>query len=384
LDTVEEVKRRLESGDDLEARDCWERTPMLLSLMSRDIEKARLILASGGSLTDQGRCGMTSPMYPIEVDDPAMLKWLLKQGADADPVENFGDTPLRPAAESGSAECLRILVEAGANVNDEGPYGSTISSSASLECARILAEAGANIAEIHRTVRDEITRVRRTDSIDCTQEEYHAAKYRIFGNANPQRMNFPFWKAMVACGDSGYGARKHFDNGQAHDEPVWCFQRMGQSFTELPDGRVIEIAGEHEDFYDPDFCIYNDVTVHHGDGTFDIYGYPREVFPPTDFHTATLVGDSIYVIGSLGYDTDRKHGTTQVFRLDIHSLMIERIDTNGESPGWISHHKARLLDNGIEVTGGEILCLVDSNETSEYNRGFFMLNLDTLTWSKSN
>jgi hypothetical protein len=27
-----------------------------------------------------------------------------------------------------------------------------------------------------------------------------------------------------------------------------------------------------------------------------VYGYPESVFPPTDFHTATLVGEFIYVI----------------------------------------------------------------------------------------
>ena len=35
----------------------------------------------------------------------------------------------------------------------------------------------------------------------------------------------------------------------------------GRSTVWLPDGRVVLIAGEHEDSYDPDFCIYNDVVV---------------------------------------------------------------------------------------------------------------------------
>jgi hypothetical protein len=42
-------------------------------------------------------------------------------------------------------------------------------------------------------------------------------------------------------------------------------------------------GGEHEDFYDPDFCIYNDVFVHERDGSVAIYGYPESVFPPTDY-----------------------------------------------------------------------------------------------------
>jgi hypothetical protein len=76
---------------------------------------------------------------------------------------------------------------------------------------------------------------------------------------------------------------------------------------ELPPGRVIEIPGEHEGFYDTNFCIFNDVIVHRGDGSFDIYGCPLDIFPPTDFHTATLVGNSIYIIGSLGYRGARRY-----------------------------------------------------------------------------
>ena len=45
------------------------------------------------------------------------------------------------------------------------------------------------------------------------------------------------------------------------EQPFWSWQRFGRTSTALPDGRVIHIAGEHEDFYDPDFCIYNDVMV---------------------------------------------------------------------------------------------------------------------------
>src|SRR5262245_20211093 len=102
-------------------------------------------------------------------------------------------------------------------------------------------------------------------------------------------MNNAFWEAMVHSRVSGYQAASDLGLPAITRPPVWCFQRFGQSITQLPDGRIIEIGGEHEDHYDPDFCIYNDVVVHRGDGAFDIFGYPEDVFPPTDFHTATLV-----------------------------------------------------------------------------------------------
>ena len=41
--------------------------------------------------------------------------------------------------------------------------------------------------------------------------------------------------------------------------PFWSFDRYGMSVTHLEDGRIILIGGEHEDYYDPYFFIYNDV-----------------------------------------------------------------------------------------------------------------------------
>ena len=82
----------------------------------------------------------------------------------------------------------------------------------------------------------------------------------IRGTANPSLMDKPFWKYMVRHGGDAYSARMSFVQGgdpYVDDEPVWSFQHFGATRTKLPDGRIVCIAGEHEDFYDPDFYIYN-------------------------------------------------------------------------------------------------------------------------------
>ena len=69
-----------------------------------------------------------------------------------------------------------------------------------------------------------------------------------FGTENPQRMNNPLWEWLVKTrldadfAEDSFGYPSSFDAG-----PAWCFARLGQSVTPLPDGRVILIAGEHED-----------------------------------------------------------------------------------------------------------------------------------------
>ncbi len=75
---------------------------------------------------------------------------------------------------------------------------------------------------------------------------------------------------------SGYGPWRVRDLFYAPpspaEGPVWTFDRMGQTRTELPDGRLVCVAGEHEDYYDPDFHIYNDVVVFAPGGGVEVYG----------------------------------------------------------------------------------------------------------------
>lgn len=96
--------------------------------------------------------------------------------------------------------------------------------------------------------------------------------------------------------------------------------------------------------------------VRHPDGRLSIFGYPREVFPPTDFHSATLVGDRIILIGSLGYVGDRAPGRTQVLALDVATFAVTAIATGGDAPGWISGHTATLTEDGgaIVVRSGTL------------------------------
>ncbi len=171
-----------------------------------------------------------------------------------------------------------------------------------------------------------------------------------FGNANPERMNSPVWEWLIKTRLNAYLANERLDGPDAMNAgPGWCFERFGQSSTELPDGRTVLIAGEHEDHYDPDFHIYNDVVVQHPDGGLEIYCYPREVFPPTDFHTATLAGDRIILIGSLGYPPDRLPGQTQVLMLKLEDFSVHAVATVGEGPGWIHRHQATLAEDGNSI-----------------------------------
>src|SRR5688500_12898926 len=123
-----------------------------------------------------------------------------------------------------------------------------------------------------------------------SREDYERYRLRRFGSTNPERMDNPLWEAAVRCQWGAYHIADFFDPDIGYSKrptPIWTFDRLGMSRTFLDEGlttgrrnSVLYIAGEHEDFYDPDFCIYNDVIVCHQGGSVEIYGYPPSVFPP--------------------------------------------------------------------------------------------------------
>jgi hypothetical protein len=161
------------------------------------------------------------------------------------------------------------------------------------------------------------------------------------GRANPERLNNPVWEWLIRSRLNAYSANEVFDGPDSLGAgPCWCFKRFGQTSTLLPDGRRVLIGGEHEDHYDPDFCIYNDVVVLHPDGRIDVFGYPKDIFPPTDSHSATLAGNQIIVIGNLGYLEQRKPGVTPIFILNLEDFSMARAAAGGDQPGWIHGHEA--------------------------------------------
>lgn len=232
-----------------------------------------------------------------------------------------------------------------------------------------------------------------------TREIFEAQRARRFGAANPERMNLEYWEAMVRneaevptmqadeqdgaeLGSYPHRVRAYFGMEGDYSIPIWTFNRMGATRTPHPDGRLICIGGEHEDYYDPDFCIYNDVVIIDLDGSIEIYGYPRDVFPPTDFHTASLFGDRVIIIGGLRYDEERRPGATPVFALDLADYRMEALPSTGEPPGWIFDHEAELSGDVVTIRGGEIQDERDGESRIRRNFDDFAYDVATGVWTR--
>lgn len=400
------------------------------AIQNGTLDDVRVLLEPGVDLNAGGRFGSTALMVAIDVQDVEKLKLLLERGADPEVTDDFNKTALGHAVSQDFLPAVRLLLEAGVDrgyepkyprkpisyripvermqmpeelkavmsepewtemmeasakaleeSSDELPVDPLISEVQSLETLHLFLEAGDRLGDAPDALKAKLLGLPEKAEFTTGKEEFLRDPTRRFGKYNAEQIHSPFWDDMVRTRSNSYLAQQHYLGESLFGArgPIWCNQRFGASLTPLPDGRYIQIGGEHEDYYDPDFCIYNDVIVFEGNGEFQIFGYPQDVFPPTDFHSATLVGEYIYVIGSLGYVEQRSFGTTPVYRLNISSLVMEEMTTDGASPGWIHKHLAKYLPdrNAIQVTGGELL--VDDSASTP-NRGRSYLDLATLTW----
>jgi hypothetical protein len=386
LGSLADVERLVAGGAPLEATDWWSRTAWLVALLAGDLAKAQRLADLGANVEARGRCGMPPLFHAVAGHHPQVLQWLLDLGHDVDQTDDFGATALMEAVEGADLECIELLLAAGADIERDIGSGSVLGRAETSPVARRLLDAGADPRGLSQQGHRALCRleggVERLSAV--SKEDAQRARTRAFGAANPERMQEPFWEAMIHAGVNAWEATQVLGlESSLGRTPVWCAQRFGQSITLLPDGRIVQIGGEHEDHYDPDFCIYNDVFVHGGDGSIAIIGYPEEVFPPTDFHTATLFDGAIYVIGALGYQGTRRYGQTPVYRLGLTTFRMERVEASGEAPGWIYDHRAvRVGSSEIRVTGGTLVTPGQTGEIHAENTAAFVLDVERRVWRR--
>lgn len=403
MDTVEEVKAQL-TPEYLTAYDHEGYAPIHVAIRTGQWDKYLALTEhkdSAAIKTKRGKSHLEVATEHRQVDVLTKFLALTPSQGDLNAALDYAITfDYIPEAQ--------LLIQAGAIEDRERYFGwPLIDQVRSREMLQLLRDSGFSIEQIGTGGKRWILGLEDLDWDSAnhpSRDEFDRFNRPRAGTSNPEEITDPFKLFMISWGWGPGGLRTEFDIKPIYEgnrEPIWCFDRMGQSITLLPDGRYVLIGGEHEDFYDPDFCIYNDVTVFEPNGEIRVYGYPGNVFPCTDFHSATLVGDWIYIIGCLGYQHQRS-SRIPVYRLSIHDFHIEWVKTGGDIPGRIYDHRAHLIyGNRIRIEGGKLwtgqksasTCGVGGDAATraaerkkrqalDRNKDVFELDLTTLQWSK--
>lgn len=384
--TLDDVQRALSSCPDIDGCDRLGNTALVLAAVRGETAMVMLLLDRGASVEKLEATGTSVLNCAVLSGDKEMVDKLLRAGAPIDDANEFGQSPLITAAQMGDMAMFRLLLKWGADfteiISEDGNEKFPIRDSfveAVLDYNRSRSPKPGDYLKFILEDQAPLLALRKT--------EFAVGRHIREGNANPEQITDPFKLAMIRAGETSWGARERFKApfNKGKQPPIWCFNRFGQTITELPDGRFIFVAGEHEDGYDPDFAIYNDVTVLHTDGTIQIYGYPYTQFEPTDFHTATLVGNELWIVGGLGYAVQRQ-GYMPVYRLNLETFAIEKLNTSGDSPPRFYNHGARLEGKFLRIAGGKVSTLDATKKrwANVENGEIYLLNVETLQWTKHN
>ncbi|KAL3492053.1 ankyrin repeat-containing domain protein [Aspergillus germanicus] len=145
----ETVRFLLERGWDVNGNSVGFGTPPLgYAAANNAVDCMRVLIEFGADLEYCDVDGFTSLYHAAWGGNPEALQILLDAGADPDPLDPYGNSPLIRAAAK-SHEVTRLLVEAGVDVNEQSNAGSTALINAAArdqpESVHLLIQHGADL-----------------------------------------------------------------------------------------------------------------------------------------------------------------------------------------------------------------------------------------------
>jgi ankyrin repeat protein len=158
----------LDAGAEADERGADDQTALMIIARTPNVDAAKALVAAGADVNAKEKWrGQTALMWAAAQNQPAMVEFLIDAGADVDAqslpnnwerqvtaeprmkiLPPGGMTPLLYATREGCTECVRLLIEAGVQMNKADPDGVTPLVMAGLnarwDSMKLLLEAGAN------------------------------------------------------------------------------------------------------------------------------------------------------------------------------------------------------------------------------------------------
>ncbi len=327
-------------------------SPLMVAARGGYAEVAELLLQKKADPNARGTRGQTALMWAAAQKHPETVKVLLVHGADLNlksdvwtdvmavpphgylpynrAIPHGGDTALLFAARNGDLEATKLLLAAGANVNDADAWGVTAVSYAAhsgfREIVQFLLEKGANpnlaesgFAPLHEAV------MRRDEKMVAALLEHGADPNLTLKTWTPTRRSSEDW---------------HFEPSLVGATPLWLAAR----FTEPQVIRLLLNKGA-----DPKFTLQSNYTAEQGFGAVQrketastvmaALGALR-VSPWTEIPRAereSLALETVKLLLTLGVDLN-VHNTDGRTALDLaRGLRYEKVaallEENGAKPG---------------------------------------------------
>lgn len=148
------LRQALNSGADINVRDSQGRNALLLATYGNHVQAAALLIAAGASVNAKDNIQDSAFLYAGAEGRNEILKMTLAAGADLKSTNRYGGTALIPAAHHGHPETVKILLGTVIDKDHVNNLGWTALMEAVIlgdggptyiEIVRLLVEAGANV-----------------------------------------------------------------------------------------------------------------------------------------------------------------------------------------------------------------------------------------------
>ena len=120
-----QVKRLLDAGAPVDARDARQRTPLLLATWGNHPEVARLLIQAGADVNAKDSQQDSPYLLAGARGRDEILGMTLRHGADLASTNRYQGTALIPACERGHAQAARQLIASGVKLDHVNRLGWT-------------------------------------------------------------------------------------------------------------------------------------------------------------------------------------------------------------------------------------------------------------------
>ncbi len=151
---VERTKLFLEAGIDPATQNSSRRTALWVATERRQLDTLKALLAEGVAPTGKNAppadAGKTVVFEAVDTGEAEYVRALVEAGADAKAANDYGVPPLAEAARTGNLEMCQILLKAGADPN-AAPSGFPLLfgpiNENHFEVVKLLLDSGARLGE---------------------------------------------------------------------------------------------------------------------------------------------------------------------------------------------------------------------------------------------
>jgi ankyrin repeat protein len=127
----ESVRLLLAAGADVNRKmnmlGFFPNSPLFVAVSLGDAEMVNILLDAHANIREKDQDGLTALHWAVLADHPEVVKTLAAHGAELNPVDRFGYTPLLYAAhvDFGDADTAKVLLAAGADAHIKNKDGKT-------------------------------------------------------------------------------------------------------------------------------------------------------------------------------------------------------------------------------------------------------------------